>query len=146
MSENNIEEIPPEVQAQALSQLLSSIISLKRSGLLGLINYLAEKADDTFLAISDDPVLMRLAGLLASLGRGVEKVDGTQFAKAKMGIEDLASCTMNAIADVDLAKPRKLGVMGLMSALRDPDVSQGIGILLDIAKNLGACARSKKKE
>ncbi|PMP60922.1 MAG: hypothetical protein C0171_01690 [Caldisphaera sp.] len=147
MAENEgVEEVSPEIQAQTLSMLLNSISSLKKSGLLGLINYLAEKSDDTFLTMSDDPVIMRLVGLLATLSRGVEKVDGVQFAKAKMTVEDLTTCAINAMSSVDITKPRKLGLMGLMRSLGDPDVSQGLGILLDIAKNLGACARSKKKE
>jgi len=146
MAEGNLEEVSPEVQAQTLGELLNSIAALKKSGLLGLLNYLAERSDDTFLTVADDPVLMRLAGLLATLGRGVEKVDGIQYAKAKMAVEDLTSCAFNALGNVDVSKPRKLGLMGLMRALGDPDVSQGLGILLDIAKGLGACARSKKSQ
>lgn len=146
MTEGKVEEVSPEVQAQTIGELLNAIASLKKSGILGLINYLAEKSDDTFLTIADDPVIMRLAGLLATLGRGIEKVDGIQYAKAKMAVEDLATCAFNALGDIDVSKPRKLGLMGLMRALGDPDVSQGLGILLDLAKGLGACARSKKKE
>ncbi len=146
MVEGNVEEVSPEVQAQTLGELLNSVAALKRSGLLGLLNYLAEKSDDTFLTVADDPVLMRLAGLLATLGRGIEKVDGTQYAKAKMAVEDLTNCAFNALGNVDVSKPRKLGLLGLTRALGDPDVSQGLGILLDIAKGLGACARSKKSQ
>ena len=62
MVEGNVEEVSPEVQAQTLGELLNSVAALKKSGLLGLLNYLAEKSDDTFLTVADDPVLMRLAG------------------------------------------------------------------------------------
>lgn len=146
MAENKVEEASPEIQAQTIGQLLNSIAALKKSGLLGLLNYLAEKSDDTFLTVADDPVIMRLAGLLATLGRGIEKVDGTQYAKAKMAMEDLTNCAFNALGNIDVSKERKLGLMGLMRALGDPDVAQGLGILIDIAKGLGACARSKKSQ
>ncbi|MGC9112001.1 DUF1641 domain-containing protein, partial [Acidilobus sp.] len=116
---------------------------LKRSGLLGMISYLADKAEDSFLSAATDPALMRLMALLASVSYGITKVDATDLANAQNALTDLTSCTIESLAKLDLSHPRKVGLLGLMSSLSDPDISQGLGILLDIAKQLGACARSK---
>ncbi|MCG2881588.1 MAG: DUF1641 domain-containing protein, partial [Acidilobus sp.] len=138
-------EVPPEVQAQALAQLLDAIVGLKRSGLLGLLSYLADRADESFLAAATDPALMRLLAVLASLQRGITRVDADDLSRAQNNLEDLTSCAFKALGSVDLSQPRRIGLFGLLNKLNDPDISQGLGILLDIAKGLGSCVRAKSK-
>jgi len=138
-------EAPPEVQAQALAQLLDAIVGLKRSGLLGLLSYIADKADESFLAAATDPALMRLLAVLASLQRGITRVDADDLSRAQNNLEDLTSCAFKALGSVDLSQPRRIGLFGLLNKLNDPDISQGLGILLDIAKGLGSCVRAKSK-
>ena len=138
-------EVPPELQAQALAQLLDAIVGLKRSGLLGLLSYLADKADESFLAAATDPALMRLLAVLASLQRGITRVDADDLSRAQNNLEDLTSCAFKALGSVDLSQPRRIGLIGLLNKLNDPDISQGLGILLDIAKGLGSCVRAKSK-
>jgi len=138
-------EAPPEVQAQALAQLLDAIVGLKRSGLLGLLSYLADKADESFLAAATDPALMRLLAVLASLQRGITRVDADDLSRAQNNLEDLTSCAFKALGSVDLSQPRRIGLFGLLNKLNDPDISQGLGILFDIAKGLGSCVRAKSK-
>jgi len=138
-------EAPPEVQAQALAQLLDAIVGLKRSGLLGLLSYIADRADESFLAAATDPALMRLLAVLASLQRGITRVDAVDLSRAQNNLEDLTSCAFKALGSVDLSQPRRIGLFGLLNKLNDPDISQGLGILLDIAKGLGSCVRAKSK-
>jgi len=138
-------EAPPEVQAQALAQLLDAIVGLKRSGLLGLLSYIADRADESFLAAATDPALMRLLAVLASLQRGITRVDADDLSRAQNNLEDLTSCAFKALGSVDLSQPRRIGLFGLLNKLNDPDISQGLGILLDIAKGLGSCVRAKSK-
>ncbi|MFP3321382.1 MAG: DUF1641 domain-containing protein [Acidilobus sp.] len=138
-------EAPPEVQAQALAQLLDAIVGLKRSGLLGLLSYIADKADESFLAAATDPALMRLLAVLASLQRGITRVDADDLSRAQNNLEDLTSCAFKALGSVDLSQPRRIGLFGLLNKLNDPDISQGLGILFDIAKGLGSCVRAKSK-
>ena len=138
-----VSEVPPEVQAQALAQLLDSIVALKRSGLLGLLSYLADRADESFLAAATDPALMRLMAVLAALQQGLLRVDSEELSRAQNNIGDLTGCALRALGSVDLSQPRRIGLFGLLSKLSDPDVSQGLGVLLDILKGLGACVRSK---
>jgi uncharacterized protein YjgD (DUF1641 family) len=138
-------EVPPEVQAQALAQLLDAIVGLKRSGLLGLLSYIADRAEESFLTAATDPALMRLLAVLASLQRGITRVDAVDLSRAQNNLEDLTSCAFKALGSVDLSQPRRIGLFGLLNKLNDPDISQGLGILLDIAKGLGSCVRAKSK-
>ncbi len=138
-----VSEVPPEVQAQALAQLLDSIVALKRSGLLGLLSYLADRADESFLAAATDPALMRLVAVLAALQQGLARVDAEDLSRAQNNVSDLTGCAFRALGSVDLSKPRRIGLFGLLNKLSDPDVSQGLGILLDILKGMGSCVKSK---
>ena len=133
----------PEVQAQALAELLDAVVNLKRSGILGMLSYLADKAEESFLAAATDPALMRLLALLSSVTYGIMNVDTSDLSNAQNNLTDLTSCAMESLGKLDLSKPKSVGLLGLMRSLSDPDVSQGLGILLDIMKQLGACARSK---
>ena len=136
-------EVPPEVQAQALAELLDALVNLKRSGLLGLLSYLADKAEESFLAAATDPALMRLLAILSSLSYGISKVDATDLSNAQNNLADLTSCAVEALGKVDLSAARGVGLLGLMRSLSDPDVSQGLGVLLEIARQVGACIRAK---
>ena len=138
---------PPEVDlgAASLAKLLDAIVGLKRSGLLGLLSYLADRAEESFLAAATDPALMRLLAVLASLQRGITRVDAVDLSRAQNNLEDLTSCAFKALGSVDLSQPRRIGLFGLLNKLNDPDISQGLGILLDIAKGLGSCVRAKSK-
>jgi hypothetical protein len=73
------EGVSPEVQAQALAELLDAVVNLKRSGILGMLSYLADKAEESFLAAATDPALMRLLALLSSVTYGITNVDATTF-------------------------------------------------------------------
>ncbi|MEL9991594.1 MAG: DUF1641 domain-containing protein [Thermoproteus sp.] len=52
------------------------------------------------------------------------------------------SCLSKAVAGSDASKP--VGIYGLIQALQDPDVQRGLGYLLSIVKNLGACLGAKQ--
>jgi uncharacterized protein YjgD (DUF1641 family) len=48
-------------------------------------------------------------------------------------------CLTYALAAADDAKP--VGLFGMLSALRDPDVQKGLGFLIAVLKKLGSCQR-----
>jgi uncharacterized protein YjgD (DUF1641 family) len=129
-------------QVQALVGLLNALAQLKRSGLLGLLEHLADNADEAFLAAATDPAIMRAVGLLGALARGLERVDGDRFSDAQNVLSDVTSCLADSLGKVDVSKPRKMGLLSLSRRLSDPDVAQGLGLLLDLAKEFGACART----
>jgi Uncharacterized conserved protein len=134
---------PPEVDlgAASLAKLLDAIVGLKRSGLLGLLSYIADKADESFLAAATDPALMRLLAVLASLQRGITRVDADDLSRAQNNLEDLTSCAFRALGRMDVSEERKLGLLGAADKLMDPDVQTSLWVILEVAKQLGRCVR-----
>jgi len=134
---------PPEVDlgAASLVKLLDAIVGLKKSGLLGLLSYIADKADESFLAAATDPALMRLLAVLASLQRGITKVDADDLSRAQNNLEGLTSCAFTALGRTDVSEERKLGLLGAADKLMDPDVQISLWVILEVAKQLGRCVR-----
>ncbi|ADL18491.1 hypothetical protein ASAC_0083 [Acidilobus saccharovorans 345-15] len=136
---------PVDVGTVAVVELLDAIVKLKRSGLLGMISYLADKAEDSFLSAATDPALMRLMALLASVSYGVSRVPPDDIALAQNSVQDLTSCAVTALGRVDITEERRYGALGMGYRLRDPDVGTSLWILLQIAKGLGRCVRERNK-
>ena len=126
-----------------MAQLLDSIVALKRSGLLGLLSYLADRADESFLAAATDPALMRLMAVLAALQQGLLRVDSEELSRAQNNIGDLTGCALRALGSVDVAEERRLGLLGTADKLRDPDLQTALWVILEVAKALGRCLRER---
>ncbi|WP_117353947.1 DUF1641 domain-containing protein [Acidilobus sp. 7A] len=142
-------ELPPppnvDVGTLALVELVEAVVKLKRSGILGMLSYLADKAEESFLAAATDPALMRLLALLASVSYGVSKVSADDIANAQNALQDLARCSITALGRVDVTEERRYGALGMGYRLRDPDVGASLWILIQIAKGLGRCVRERSK-
>ncbi len=130
-----------DLGAVSLAQLLDSIVALKKSGLLGLLSYLAERADESFLAAATDPALMRLMAVLAALQQGLIRVDSDDLSRAQNNIGDLTGCAFKALGGLDVSEERRLGPLGAADRLMDPDVQTALWVLLEVAKALGRCLR-----
>jgi len=139
---------PPEVDlgAASLAKLLDAIVGLKRSGLLGLLSYLADRAEESFLAAATDPALMRLLAVLASLQRGITRVDADDLSRAQNNLEDLTSCAFTALGRTDVSEERRLGLLGAADKLMDPDVQTSLWVILEVAKQLGRCVRESSRK
>lgn len=131
--------------AAALSEFLTSLSRLKESGLLGMINYLANNGEDAFLAIATDPAIMRLLALAASIAQGVMKTDAETLSKAQNNLSDIGSCGLTALGRVNLYEPRKLGLLGAADRLMDPDVGTSLWLVLEVLRGLGSCVRSRAR-
>ncbi|MGC9130997.1 MAG: DUF1641 domain-containing protein [Pyrobaculum sp.] len=55
-------------------------------------------------------------------------------------------CTSKALRQIAENGAPKVGVMGLLSALRDPEVQKAMGILLTILKAMGSCMEENLKQ
>ncbi len=136
---------PPQPQvdlsAPSIAQLLDSIVALKRSGLLGLLSYLADRADESFLAAATDPALMRLVAVLAALQQGLARVDAEDLSRAQNNVSDLTGCAFRALGSVDLSEERRPGLLGAVDKLMNSDVQTALWLLLEISKALGRCLR-----
>ncbi len=113
-----------------IKELVNTLFEFKRSGVLDdLLNIAASLRFLTEGLLTRD--FMEKVGKLQE----VALVAGTNLAMDTSKID----CLTYAIAAADDAKP--VGLFGLLSALRDPEVQKGLGFLIAVLKKLGSCQR-----
>jgi uncharacterized protein YjgD (DUF1641 family) len=113
-----------------IKELVNTLFEFKRSGVLDdLLNAAAS------LRFLTEGLLTR--DFMEKLGKlqEVALVAGTNLAMDTSKID----CLTHALATAEDAKP--VGLFGLLSALRDPEVQKGLGFLIAVLKKLGSCQR-----
>jgi uncharacterized protein YjgD (DUF1641 family) len=117
-------------RADILKELVNTLYDFKRSGVLDdLLNAAA-----TFRFFTEGLFTRDFMEKVAKL-QEVALIAGTNLAMDSSKVD----CLTYAIAAADDAKP--VGLFGLLSALRDPEVQKGIGFLIAVLKKLGSCQR-----
>jgi uncharacterized protein YjgD (DUF1641 family) len=117
-------------RADILKELVNTLYDFKRSGVLDdLLNAAASLRFFTEGLLTRD-FMEKVAKL-----QEVALIAGTNLAMDTSKID----CLTYAIAAADDAKP--VGLFGLLSALRDPEVQKGLGFLIAVLKKLGSCQR-----
>lgn len=134
-----------EESMKALEALMEVAVYLKESGILDLLRIVAERSSELLALIGNDPAVHRASALAGGATRGITRLKPEEIVAAKQSIEKLTECTLRSIAAVDPAEAEPVGLFGMLGALRDRDVQRGLGLLLAIAKNLGACTAAKKQ-
>ncbi len=134
-----------DVEIQALKDLVEIAVNLKRSGLLGMLKSLLEDYEAALIGLQADPSLLRLGIFIGALFEASRKLEGEKIAALKMNTEDATYCLFDSLASTVPSKAEPKGLWGLMGALRDPDVQKGLGYIIALAKNLGACINKKLK-
>ncbi|MEM0089378.1 MAG: DUF1641 domain-containing protein [Archaeoglobaceae archaeon] len=124
------EEIAKKIEEnkEAILNALDKLVWLEKSGNLDAIIGFASLIKIVQDSISDT-VVDRTSEILSNLG-----LLSVKFTN------DRALALLNAIGDAICrceSEPQPVGLIGLIRALRDPDVKKAIGILLNIAKELG---------
>jgi uncharacterized protein YjgD (DUF1641 family) len=113
-----------------IKELVNTLFEFKRSGVLDdLLNAAA-----TLRFLTEGLLTRDFIEKVAKL-QEVALVAGTNLAMDTSKID----CLTYAIAAADDAKP--VGLFGLLSALRDPEVQKGLGFLIAVLKKLGSCQR-----
>ncbi len=108
--------------------LVETLFEFKRSGILDdLVNLAASVRFFTEGVLSKD-FIERLSRL-----QEVALIAGTNLSMDPSKVD----CITYALASANEVRP--VGLMGLLSALRDPEVQRGLGLLVAILKRLGAC-------
>lgn len=112
-----------------LQAALDTLVDLQRSGTL---DELAELGDVVSLGTSamTDEMVRSLAGTGSSLG---ELADTASRDGTRGGLIAL----LNSVDAAERAETAPVGMVGLMKAIRDPEIQHGLGYLLAIAKALG---------
>jgi uncharacterized protein YjgD (DUF1641 family) len=112
-----------------LQEALDTLVDLQRSGTL---DELAELGDVVSLGTSamTDEMVRSLAGTGSSLG---ELADTAAQDETRDGL----AAMLNSVSAAEQAETVAVGPVGLMKAVRDPEIQHGLGYLLAIAKALG---------
>lgn len=117
-------------RADILKELVNTLYDFKRSGVLDdLLNAAA-----TFRFFTEGLLTRDFMEKVAKL-QEVALIAGTNLAMDSSKVD----CLTYALAAADDAKP--VGLFGLLSALRDPEVQRGLGFLIAVLKKLGSCQR-----
>lgn len=93
---------------------------------------------DTFgliMTFLNDQAIQDLSGMMAQLLKLVNGLTGSDI------VDLLESALMDPEFDKALMNPPKMGIFGLMGAMRDEDTQKGIGILLALVKALGKASK-----
>jgi uncharacterized protein YjgD (DUF1641 family) len=113
-----------------IKELVNTLFEFKRSGVLDdLLNATASLRFLTEGLLTRD--FMEKVGKLQE----VALTAGTNLAMDSSKVD----CLTYALAAAEDAKP--VGLFGLLSALRDPEVQKGLGFLIAVLKKLGSCQR-----
>ena len=115
--------------ADALADGVETIVELQESGTL---DDLAAFADTVALlsAAMDDEMVTSLTGMGSRLG---ELADTASDDEVAQGLESM----LHAVGDATSEEPEPVGAVGLVKALRDPEVRAGMGVAIALLRALG---------
>jgi uncharacterized protein YjgD (DUF1641 family) len=117
-------------RADILKELVNTLYDFKRSGVLDdLLNAAASLRFFTEGLLTRD--FVEKVGKL----QVVALIAGTNLAMDSSKVD----CLTYALATAEDAK--QVGLIGLLLALRDPEVQRGLGFLTAVLKKLGSCQR-----
>ncbi|WP_439028138.1 DUF1641 domain-containing protein [Haloarchaeobius sp. DT45] len=116
-------------EGEDLAAAVETISELQRNGTLDDLAALADLLALMNGAV-DDEMVMRLAKTGSSLGA---LADTAAEPDTVRGLERM----LHAVGDASVEESEPVGVIGLAKATRDPEVKEGLGYLLNLAKALG---------
>lgn len=127
-------EVPEEL-VTAIEENPEEVARLVQN--LGQVNDLL---DVSALATSamDDEMVMTLADKGTRLG---EVVDTAGDEEVAAGLESV----LQAVGDATEEEPEPVGLIGLMGAMRDPEVKQGMGVAVNLLRALGETTSDPQK-
>ncbi len=137
----HIEELLDEKTMEALISFAKMAAKLKESGMLDMLETMAERYEELLLYTSSDRRVYHGLALLEAALNGLKEADPWKY---KPAVEMMTGCLVKALDPEEMkkAKPVK-GLMGMLKALSNPKVAKGLGILLHLAEKLGECAETQ---
>ncbi|WP_123620289.1 DUF1641 domain-containing protein [Halorubrum sp. CSM-61] len=118
-----------------LREALDTLVVLQQSGTLDELAELAEVGSLATAAL-DDEMVTSLAGTGAAVGEVAQTAADDE---TRDGIQTL----LESVGEAERSSPERVGAVGLLRGVRDPDVRYGLGYLLALA---GALGRAKSTE
>ncbi|QWC19294.1 DUF1641 domain-containing protein [Halorubrum sp. 2020YC2] len=112
-----------------LREALDTLLTLQRSGTLDELAELAEVGSLATAAL-DDEMVTSLAGTGAALGEVAQTAADDD---TRDGVETL----LKSVGEAEREPPERVGAVGLLRGVRDPEVQYGLGYLLAVASAIG---------
>ncbi|MFP3190801.1 MAG: DUF1641 domain-containing protein [Thermoproteota archaeon] len=124
-----------EISDESLNEIIKLLKNLQNKNAIKFLNSFLEKSDeilDAFLSWINRPentnIVQNLL-LVVGFSKNVE------FEKFKKILKALAYGINKGYEEIE--KENKIGVVGLLRALRDPDINRSIRLILSILKSMG---------
>lgn len=124
-------------ETPSLVQALRVLKSLDDAGALEFSRMIAGAVPDALSAVLE-PTNLRILGNLAVALQFLTTVDPTIVAAV---VEAVSGEVGKVLTPANLASPPRVGLTGLLGALRDPDVQAGLGLAMLLVAALGRAAR-----
>jgi len=121
--------------ADDLAEGVDKVAELQRTGTLDDLLDLAELASLASAAM-DDEMVMSLASTGTRLGEVADTAADDDVAR---GLEDVLA----ALGEATGEEPDQVGAVGLVKAVRDPDVQAGLGLVIALTRALGRQTRER---
>jgi uncharacterized protein YjgD (DUF1641 family) len=112
-----------------LRAALDTLVTLQRSGTLDELAEIAEVGSLATAAL-DDEMVASLAGTGAALGEVAQTAADDE---TRDGVETL----LKGVGEAEREPPERVGAVGLLRGVRDPEVQYGLGYLLAVAGAIG---------
>ena len=112
-----------------LRAALDTLVTLQRSGTLDELADIAEVGSLATAAL-DDEMVASLAGTGAALGEVAQTAADDD---TRDGVETL----LKGVGEAERESPERVGAVGLLRGVRDPEVQYGLGYLLAVASAIG---------
>ena len=112
-----------------LREALDTLVTLQRSGTLDELAEIAEVGSLATAAL-DDEMVASLAGTGAALGEVAQTAADDD---TRDGVETL----LKGVGEAESESPERVGAVGLLRGVRDPEVQYGLGYLLAVASAIG---------
>ncbi|WP_144926397.1 DUF1641 domain-containing protein [Halorubrum salsamenti] len=112
-----------------LREALDTLLALQRSGTLDELAEIAEVGSLATAAL-DDEMVTSLAGTGAALGEVAQTAADDD---TRDGVETL----LKSVGEAEREPPERVGAVGLLRGVRDPEVQYGLGYLLTVASAIG---------
>jgi len=113
----------------ALAEALETIVALQETGTLDDLAGLADMMALLTAATTDE-----MAVELSQMGgRLMEVADTASEPEVARGLDD----ALAAVGEASEGEPEPVGMLGLLRAMRDPEVQAGMGFMLALARALG---------
>ena len=135
-------KLTPE-EIAAVKELAEVALALKRGGTLGLLKAMTENGDKLLETIAEEKALLRLLGVGNAALEPVRKLETGEVREIEWNTEELVGALLKALAKTNPKEAPRVGMTAALGYLRDEDVQKGLGLLLVLAKNLGAALNGK---